>query len=199
MQPAPIAEINFTATTTKRSCLNAGDEQATPHKNKFPPCIPPPTDEQLSKFYQALSKVDGKPAILSLHPDYSNSYLLDHNKLSAPLSSIFDESCIELSYHLLLKKCEDVFQMIQVSKQQAKNIEIITRSQVQSKLWYIYKSGRITASKFKGAVCTDMTQPFQSLLKSICYPDRYKFNSLATQWGCDHERTARRAYIKNNR
>lgn len=43
-----------------------------------------------------------------------------------------------------------------------------------------------------------MAQPSQSLIKAICYPDRYKFTTLATKWGCDHETTARSAYTVRN-
>ena len=45
-----------------------------------------------------------------------------------------------------------------------------------------------------------MAQPSQSLIKTICYPNRYKFTSLATKWGCEHEMTARNAYsVKNSK
>jgi hypothetical protein len=199
VQPAPISEINFTAPATKRRRRPCNDNEqstsTTPAKSQI---LLPPTDEQLSKFYHALSKVEGKPAILSLHPDYSDSYIIDNNKLSTPLSSLFDESCMNLPYHHLLTKCDLVFKEIKVSPQQAKNIEITTRNQAHSKLWFLYRCGRITASKFKGAVCTDMTQPSPSFLKNICYPEKYKFSSLATKWGCDHEKAARSAYLKRN-
>ena len=53
----------------------------------------------------------------------------------------------------------------------------------------------MTASRFKSAVCTDLSQPSQLLIKAICYPDRYKFITQATKWWCEHEKTARNAYI----
>ena len=53
----------------------------------------------------------------------------------------------------------------------------------------------MTASRFKAAVCTDLTQPSQSLLKTICYPESYKFSNAATRWGCEHEKSARDAYV----
>ncbi len=96
--------------------------------------------------------------------------------------------------HELLVKCEEVFETIQVSTVQAKHIQIATQNQAQSRVWFIYRVGRVTASRFKSAVCTNVAQPSQSLIKTICYPDRHKFTSLAT-WGCEHEKTARDAYI----
>ena len=47
------------------------------------------------------------------------------------------------------------------------------------------------------AVCsTDPSNPAQSLIKSICYPDQQKFCSAATKWGCDHEKVALDKFVK---
>ena len=53
----------------------------------------------------------------------------------------------------------------------------------------MYRAGRITASYFKTAVHT-ISNPSQSFIKQICYPQNYKFKTQATQWGIDHERLA---------
>ena len=53
----------------------------------------------------------------------------------------------------------------------------------------------MTASKFKAAAPTDLSQPSQSLLKAICYPDSYRFSTVATRWGCVHESAARDTYL----
>jgi hypothetical protein len=46
-------------------------------------------------------------------------------------------------------------------------------------------------------VCrTKIEKPSKSLLKSICYPHSYKFCTVATRWGCDHEKSARDYYSK---
>ena len=47
----------------------------------------------------------------------------------------------------------------------------------------------MTASKMK-AVCHTDSDPAQSLVKSICYPEAFKFSSKATSWGCRHEKSA---------
>jgi hypothetical protein len=49
---------------------------------------------------------------------------------------------------------------------------------------------RVTASRLKAAVCTNVAQPSQSLIKGICYPEGTSFISKATAWGCDHEEKA---------
>ena len=82
-------------------------------------------------------------------------------------------------------------------KQGTLNIEAATRTQAPSKIWFIYRASRVTATTFKSATYTDLSQPSQSLLKTISHPDRYKFTTQATKWGCEHEKTARIAYIAN--
>ena len=69
-----------------------------------------------------------------------------------------------LSYNDLLERCESAFTSIKVTEAQAKHIESATRDRAQSTLWFRYRAGRVTASRFKAAVCTDLTQPSQSLL-----------------------------------
>ena len=49
-------------------------------------------------------------------------------------------------------------------------------------------------SKMKTACCTDPPLPAQSLIKSVCYPESYKFSSRATGWGCEHEKFARHIF-----
>lgn len=35
----------------------------------------------------------------------------------------------------------------------------------------------------------------QSFIKSVCYPESYKFTSKATAWGCNHDKFARNKFI----
>ena len=53
-------------------------------------------------------------------------------------------------------------------------------------------SGRITASRFRAACKTSIEK--QSLIRAICYPESTKFTSVATAWGCQHERVAQERY-----
>lgn len=55
---------------------------------------------------------------------------------------------------------------------------------------------RITASKIKAACRTSLDKPSLSLVKDICYPMTKSFTNSATQWGCQHEKTAREQYKK---
>ncbi len=82
-----------------------------------------------------------------------------------------------------------------VSQEQVLHVEQQTRGQSCTRLWNRMRSGRITASRFKAACRTDPCLPPRSLVAAICYPERAKFNSKATSWGCDHEKIAREVYI----
>lgn len=102
---------------------------------------------------------------------------------------------LELSYHDLLNKCEKFFNTYTIAPTLAKAVEEKTKDQARSKIWFHQRSGRVTASKFKSALCTDVTQPSQSLIKAICYPESTStFKCNATRWGCDHEEQAGKEY-----
>ena len=64
----------------------------------------------------------------------------------------------------------------------------MTCNQAKSKQWFRFRDGRITASRFNQAVCTNPDQPSFSLLKGVCYPEMNKFITTATEWGCQHEK-----------
>ena len=72
---------------------------------------------------------------------------------------------------------------------------MLTREQAKCKLWYQFRAGRVTASKFKAASRTKISQPSKSLIKQICYPESTKFSTEATKWGLDNETKAQKAYL----
>ena len=189
---APISDIDFTAPATKRKRVQDGKPNQKSQAQV--PLPPPPSKERITDFIRDLSKT-GKPALLSILPGYCDEHVMDHSVLSLPLSALFDANAMELPYCDLLNKCEEVFESLTITNEQARNIEASTRDQAQSKTWFHYRAGRVTASKFKAAAHTDLSQPSQYLIKSICYPESYKFSNKATRWGCEHERTAREAYF----
>ena len=102
------------------------------------------------------------------------------NKFPISLSTLYKPEYLNLSYDLLLRECEKVFDSLAVTIEQAVDLEKETRKQSMSRLWFHYRVGRITASKFKSAACTDPAQPSQSLIKAICYPESMKFKCKAT-------------------
>ena len=99
----------------------------------------------------------------------------------------------ELTYSELLEVCKQV--MISVDNEDVTKIEMFTRDQNKSSAWYTQRAGRITASIMKSVCVSDPGNPAQSIIKRVCYPDSTKFKTAATAWGCEHESSARVAYI----
>ena len=100
--------------------------------------------------------------------------------LPEPLGALFNEERLQASYPQLLEAGENAFKNISFSSEQARSLEVMTRGQSQCKLWYQYRAGRSTTSKFKDAVHTDATQPSQSLIMRVCYPESFKFRTQST-------------------
>ncbi|XP_041349329.1 uncharacterized protein LOC121368656 [Gigantopelta aegis] len=192
----PCREIDFTSAKTMKKKMDrmldtCGSSVYTPCYMAKKALIPEPTEQELSVLFKSLYDCrDSKPALLSLIPPYSDGYIPTPMEKNFPilLTELRDESAVYLNYSELLKKCQDID--IQVTEEQARVVETATREQAHSKMWYRFRAGRITASKMKTACCTDPASPAQSLIKSVCYPESYKFSTKATQWGCQHEKYA---------
>ena len=109
---------------------------------------------------------------------------------SRTLSLIFSRKniylCNILNYCVCVKKCSIHSPLCKAYRREH------TRSST-IKIMVPAKS-RVTASRLKAAVCTNVAQPSQSLIKGICYPEGTSFISKATAWGCDHEAKARKEY-----
>ena len=141
-------------------------------------------------MFQALSMFGSKPAILSLINPYSDMYVPQPLKINYPLvlTELRCDKPVSLNYAELLDKSKQV--EISVTEKQAKAVEMATREQSGSKVWFRFRAGRITASKMKPVCATNPDNLAQSLIKAIVYPESNKFKTNATQWGCDHEKTA---------
>ena len=196
---APISDIDFTTPVSKRKRMSRGGSSNTSGSRvKHNPPTPKPNDSELAILYQELSKT-GKPVLLSIIPGFCDEYIprCEKGVLPLPLIDLFDKEMLEATYMDLLMKCEEVFNSLSVTKEQAQELEEVTRNQSLSKLWFQYRAGRVTASMLKAAVHTDATQPSQSLIKKICYPESCTFTSEATEWGLKHEKTALEAYYSD--
>ena len=66
--------------------------------------------------------------------------------------------------------------------------------QSNSDVSFRQRAGIITASKFKAAYQTDITQPSKSRIKGTCYPNNSQFKSVATEWGYKREKIALSTY-----
>lgn len=114
-----------------------------------------PTSDDISSFFSALHKSGSKSAILSLIEPYSDSFVPNVIGENFPpvLTELRKDEAILMDDRDLLSMCKVVD--ISVSEDQAKGVEVATRGQASSKLWFRFRAGRITASKMKTACCTD--------------------------------------------
>jgi hypothetical protein len=86
-----------------------------------------------------------------------------------------------------------MLQEIKITKEEAANIEQLTRKQSLSMQWYDHRSGRLTASNFYSACHTNVRNPSVSLIRKIM---NYVpiVQSPAINWGKSKEETAFNVY-----
>ena len=201
-----IGKIDFKTPVMKRKLAarqrisgsdDDDDDGGTTSAKRELQVIEKPSDNQIANFYCKLSETSGKPVILSLVPAYSDLYVpaCQLPDYPLPLTELFDPSTQALTFDELTIKCKEIYDNVIVTADQAALVEKMTRGQAKSRLWFQQRSGRITASKLKNAVVTNADNPSPSLIKSICYPESTKFYSVACEYGCKHESTARREYM----
>ena len=199
-----IEEIDFTSADRKKRQLNQSIQSeinslVTHSKKAKTKCNDSPRlpIEDLDMFYKSLSNCDTMPAILSLIPLYSDRYVPKTllQEYPKPLQSLFDPKYMELEYPELLSVSESI--EVIVNLDMAKLVEKETVKQSRSNLWFTYRAGRVTASKMKSVCTTDVSNPSQRLIKTICYPEAFCFKSNATSWGCMHEKAAQNMYLKH--
>ena len=138
----------------------------------------------------------GKPILLSFFLELNESCLPKYisGALPHPLTSLYDEATLTLSFPDLLTKCDEIYNSVSLSVQQASRVEEDTQQQSNSKVWFEQRAGRVTASKLHSALHTQLSNPSVSLIKSICYPQKVKFLSDTCAYGCKHEDEARSIY-----
>ena len=195
----PIKEIDFTSAQGKKRKLDEVLEcTEIMEKTTVSKGGTAPTDDEMELFFRNLSKCGTKPAILSLIPEYTHNYVPKTSlpNFPEPLTSLQKPEYLELNYLDLLDVCENI--SVQISEDMARAVELETRQQSKSNLWYKYRAGRVTASRMKAVCNTDVTNPSQSLVKSICYPHAFTFTTKQTSWGCKHEKKAMEKYKKAN-
>ena len=149
MDYLPIKSIDFTSAKGKKKKLDVAIDcsssslsldEASGSTCKVVPDFPSDEDVKL------LSQSDTKPAILSLIPEHSSHYIPKTSLPEFPQSllMLYDPNFLKLNYHELLEKCELVNIVVTFS-----SVEEASREQYKSKIWFRYRSGRITASRMK--------------------------------------------------
>lgn len=133
-------------------------------------------------FLDGLVIVNPSASILSTVLEHSDRFIPKSCTKELPLClpSMYDAKYLDLKYHELIAKSAEVYSSITITAEQAVRLEEITRKQSNSKTWFRFRAGRVTASKFKAAASTNVAQPSQSLIKQICYPESQQFKTSAT-------------------
>ena len=204
-----VKDIDFTSAKKKKSdidtsidSLDADNDNSNialhpvtstpkPSKKQQSPNITKPSSAELDAFYKSLSECKLKPVCLSLEEPYADSFISKTRNV-ATVPDLFQTKFLELNYIDLLKECHKV--KLTISLEDIASIERDTVEQSKSNAFFRHRSGRIGASKSRAACHTNPSQPSQSLIKSICYPHLFRFNTAATIHGCKHEETAIQAY-----
>jgi hypothetical protein len=113
-------------------------------------------------------------------------------ELPSPLSQLYKPDNLNLNYMELLHLADKV--ELSITPNQCAAVEVNTRDQSMSRLWFNMRTGRITASKLRAVCVADDATPPLSLIIACCYPESSSFKTSATIWGCQHEREARQKY-----
>ena len=185
---APLAEISFVGKKRKNAIITKDTPVDTPIMSKRKARACTPSDTEKAELFHSLAKCKGAmPTMLAIAPTHYEAYIpvsLDQD-LPTVLSNLYKKDYLSLGYSSLLQIARET--KLTLTVEQSKTVETKTRDQVKSRIWFRLRTGRITASKFKNACCTDPANPSKSLIMSVCYPEVYRFSSKATKWGCQHE------------
>ena len=139
-----------------------------------------PKAEEFKQFYDSLSVCKNKPICLSLVQPHPESFIFKTRRIK-PTTNLFDENYLHMNYANLLQECHKI--QLRISDAEIQLIERETLNQARESSFYWHRAGRIGASRGKAASHTDPSQPSQSLIKAICYPNEFKFSTAATRHG----------------
>lgn len=85
--------------------------------------------------------------------------------------------------------------VVNYSQNELNEIERLTQDQSDSKQWYRFRAGRVTASQFYKVCRTSLLKASVSLIERICWPEKFIFESKQTNHGKKNEPYARSDYV----
>ena len=123
-----IGKINFTTPKHKRKQA-VTERCGDPYTKSKKFSIPKSTDSDLATFHNEMSQGPGKPVVLSLMAEYNDSYVpeAESGVLPKPLTELHDPMAMELAYNHLLTKCEDIYETVSFTFNQAVMVEERTK------------------------------------------------------------------------
>lgn len=95
----------------------------------------------------------------------------------------------------LVERVELFKKSLQLTAQQIRELEMNTRDQTKSQLWYSARQYRLTASTFGRILQMLPTTPPDSLVKHLLHPK--EFSTKATEWGRENEPMALEKYTEH--
>lgn len=143
-------------------------------------------------LFKALGECDSKPSVLSLIPEYANRYI-PKSRLSnfpKPLQSLFDPRYLAMDYNDLVSACESISNC---TEEMMLAVEEAIRNQSSTKLWYVYRAGRVTASRMKHVILMHHYLP-KAWWKTFV-TQRHTVSSLKQLSGDAHEAVAKEHYV----
>ncbi|KAK9702828.1 hypothetical protein QE152_g29680 [Popillia japonica] len=122
---------------------------------------------------------------------YSDDFVC---KLCALRSTTFDTSTKSSETNYIYKECLTYLERLQMTSVERENLEISTRTQRSSSIWWNERKIRVTTSFF-GSVCkVKDTTSFANIIK--CITDGQYINTAATAHGTKCEKLAIEAYVQ---
>ena len=159
-------------------------------KNKL---VAKPNAVEMDEFFAALNDCKIKQVPLSLVQPYCKAFVLKSGTIKA-IPGLFDEQYLNAPYDELIKACYEF--NISVTDQEIDIIEHDTINQAKVSEFFRHRASRIGAFVGKAASHTDPALQSQSLIKTMCYPELFKFSTAATEHGCQYEESAIIAFEK---
>ena len=150
-----------------------------------------PSAEEMAVLFEKLNQCKIKPVALSLVGPYADQFVAKSRTVPV-VTDLYVTGNLGLKYPELLKKCLNV--KIDLSNEDISQVEQDTRSQAKGSGFFRHRAGRIGASVCGAVFHSNLAQPPQSLIKTICFPNLFKVNTKAVRHGCQHEDDAIKAY-----
>ena len=166
---------------------------------------PPKPSLSPSNVYSELYKCTPDAAVFSVLPGFSWCGPKSQNEYPPPLEgnlpisfdSLYDKKNRNLKGSELERLCEEVFEELRVTEEEASYLQQATIKQSQSLTWHKYRQGRITASHFH-----DVYKHMQSgrkypisIIKRIMQYYSNVDNVNAMKWGRENEDRGCQQYI----